>query len=741
MKFQYEIVSKLGGSEQVGLRLKCVSQLQAEELHRALRERFKVTKLMPSLHGEYTHFTYVTATEEELQQGWASIETSYAVNNAKVVADYSKQEAKAIQTFKSWQAQFRSIIKQLSEDIPSPISTVQGINPNRIEQQIRIGQVTEAEEQLLQQLAEGDGNTLRSLITLYARTDKTEQLVDLFSIKRDEILALPVSGRLVEQLVHAHIQRSQQENLPELLQSAQQIAQEFLPELERIRQADGVRRLLHQAMNPQETIEPVTDGTLGEQLAQLVEIAPVERIPKLEVLQAKHPQSVPVLLNLAASYRAVGDANKALDLYQSIPAKTTEEQEEIQVRQIELLLSNNRFKEVINLLSDSVTELPPCLSGLRGAALYWMGQKSQARPFLEKAWQSGERQVEMLLPLARLWATEGNPENAAEVYLILIDVAPETLLLEDRAHIATLASLRGFGDISSEQEVIYYEQCIETAGSQLVSLLNAEDILKVRLDLWKHLNQTDKLLIAYGDWLDWLASQGQMDKLEVELTELRILTGTQQISRKQHFELLEGLEPYIDTLPRLRQNLSNEYQGLAINEIDNAIRQGRSEEAFFQDLKRALYYLSSEVVSQLVEYQQQSLSEAAKLGIQTSPGDEIPDSPLDLSALRLALVGGHTATRREVVRELTETYNMKDITEIAPSSESHISRNSIQSKISNCDLVAVITGYMGHDLSQIVSDLDKSGALTGQVILLPCRGKSGVVRTILSGIRALDFIS
>ncbi len=53
---------------------------------------------------------------------------------------------------------------------------------------------------------------------------------------------------------------------------------------------------------------------------------------------------------------------------------------------------------------------------------------------------------------------------------------------------------------------------------------------------------------------------------------------------------------------------------------------------------------------------------------------------------------------------------MKDITEIAPSGESHISRNSVQSKISNCDLIAVITGYMGHDLSQIVSDLDKHSA-------------------------------
>ncbi len=47
-------------------------------------------------------------------------------------------------------------------------------------------------------------------------------------------------------------------------------------------------------------------------------------------------------------------------------------------------------------------------------------------------------------------------------------------------------------------------------------------------------------------------------------------------------------------------------------------------------------------------------------------------------------------------------------------------------------MVAVITGYMGHDLSRIVSDLKKDGTLTGDVFFLACRGKSGVVRSILN---------
>lgn len=37
---------------------------------------------------------------------------------------------------------------------------------------------------------------------------------------------------------------------------------------------------------------------------------------------------------------------------------------------------------------------------------------------------------------------------------------------------------------------------------------------------------------------------------------------------------------------------------------------------------------------------------------------------------------------------------------------------------------------MGHDLSQIVSELKKDGILTGDILFLTCRGKSGVVRAI-----------
>ena len=92
----------------------------------------------------------------------------------------------------------------------------------------------------------------------------------------------------------------------------------------------------------------------------------------------------------------------------------------------------------------------------------------------------------------------------------------------------------------------------------------------------------------------------------------------------------------------------------------------------------------------------------------------------------------HNSAADEIrVCELKECYSLEDSVEVAPSNEAYVDRSSVRTKISECKLIAVITGYMGHDLSKIVFDLKKDDALVGEVVLLPCRGKSGVVREII----------
>lgn len=728
MSFQYEINPKLGSVDQVGLRLRCNGQTQADEIYRGLRQvGFKVTRLMSSSHEDYTHFVYVTATEDNVSSAILQIKANTIVlNDAKSV----KKESN-VKDFKSWQSLFRKAIKQLNNDYQNPVSSVQEINQNLLEQKISAGRITEVEDHLLRQVDVNDSNALRTLIALYAKTEQHEQLVELCKAKYKTILALPVSGRLVEQLVTAHLQYYQQTKEQELLVSVQVLAQEFFPELERLRQANGVRKLLNLSLVTQEPLPTIEGATLNEQLTQLLEIEPGERISQLEKLKDKYPKAINVLLALADSYVSIDNTEYALHIYQSITEKT----EELQQRHAELLLNIQRFQEVIELLPSVISELSSALAGLRGAALYNLGQKMQASEFLDKAWQGGERRVQILLPLAKLWATVGDPVKAGEVYQILLETANEQLTLSDRALIARVANLDGFGDISDEDKVSYYELCVNLAGVRLRDLPEAEEILKDRLDLWKQVQNTSGMLNAYADWLDWLANVGKWEDLNKELGILRKFAIEQKISSLQYFELLEGLEAYINVQPNLRQGLANDYFGLAIAEIDNALRQEEAEAYFFQDLKRALFYLNSDLANELVEYRQQRRAEATKLEVQVASDENTASKTQNLATIRLALVGGHQTTRREVIRELCENYGLQNYIEVAPSSEAYISRSNVQAQISNCNLIAVITGYMGHDLSQIVSDLKKDGTLTGDVFFLACRGKSGVIRAILNRVQ------
>ena len=109
---------------------------------------------------------------------------------------------------------------------------------------------------------------------------------------------------------------------------------------------------------------------------------------------------------------------------------------------------------------------------------------------------------------------------------------------------------------------------------------------------------------------------------------------------------------------------------------------------------------------------------------------------LDLSELRLALVGGHPTTRRGVIQELQNHYGLKHFVEIPRMNEANTTRNRVKSKIYRCNLVVLITGYMSHRLTEIVFSLKDAGALAGEVLQLNCKGKSGVLRGILDHVES-----
>ena len=110
----------------------------------------------------------------------------------------------------------------------------------------------------------------------------------------------------------------------------------------------------------------------------------------------------------------------------------------------------------------------------------------------------------------------------------------------------------------------------------------------------------------------------------------------------------------------------------------------------------------------------------------------------DLAEVNLGIVGGHEATRREVIEELTVEYGLRRWVEVPPTWESSLTKAVLKAKLERCDLIVIITGYMNHSLTHAVFGLKASGALAGEVVMLNFRGKSGVVREVLRHVALLE---
>lgn len=103
---------------------------------------------------------------------------------------------------------------------------------------------------------------------------------------------------------------------------------------------------------------------------------------------------------------------------------------------------------------------------------------------------------------------------------------------------------------------------------------------------------------------------------------------------------------------------------------------------------------------------------------------------IDLSSISIALVGGGELTRRNVIERLSRSYNLREIKEVPPLSERHTDTNSVEEIIRNCHTIVIVTKYIGHDLTNIISNLKVRGRLQGEIIYLNTRGVSGISRDI-----------
>lgn len=174
-----------------------------------------------------------------------------------------------------------------------------------------------------------------------------------------------------------------------------------------------------------------------------------------------------------------------------------------------------------------------------------------------------------------------------------------------------------------------------------------------------------------------------------------------------------------------KQHLANlEIRGLA------ALKQAAEEAR--DDLQLQVWELEQqieELLSFIASAYHPQPSKMLEVKAQTVPE---PPSDVDLSSVNLGLVGGHPATRRGVIKELSNEHGLRYWVVIPPLREARIRKSKLKKKLHRCSLIVIIADYMSHPLTHAVFGLQASGAITGEVTLLNCHGKTGVVREVLN---------
>lgn len=251
----------------------------------------------------------------------------------------------------------------------------------------------------------------------------------------------------------------------------------------------------------------------------------------------------------------------------------------------------------------------------------------------------------------------------------------------------------------------------------------------------------------------------ETERLKQSLRELRQeQEQRQERERSIQAQLQEQLTQKAEQCARLEQDITlssaaNEKLQTDLLEIEELVQQtwdenmtlGRENQSLQQDHTSQDAYFRV-VVGQLEAFEQRLRTKSSEAWqdfrdiwkslnlhetlFPIAPLETATIDDLDLSALHLALVGGHDSTRRGVI-ELLSSHGLKHVVEVQPASQSRISQSRVKAKIQHCDLVVVISGYMSHKMTDILNNLDQQDALAGKRLYPKCRGSTGVAREIL----------
>lgn len=265
---------------------------------------------------------------------------------------------------------------------------------------------------------------------------------------------------------------------------------------------------------------------------------------------------------------------------------------------------------------------------------------------------------------------------------------------------------------STSQEVALSQVVQQELSPVLTKLTQLEGELSSLTPLTHLATENSHTLEHLSAQLDAVQTQIPPESSLVAKEELITELQQQLQLRQQDLQYLEG-----EILPE-NERLTQEIKQL------HSVQSGLEKE---KDNFQLQTWELQQQVQELLKFRENS-APVAHPASQTS----IDSTTNRLSHLNLAIVGGHANVRQAVIHTLSQDYGLKNYVEIPPLSEQNTNRKRVKDKIGNCDLIVVITQYLSHRLTTIISSLQKAQALDGEVLMLNCRGKSGIIREILA---------
>ena len=243
------------------------------------------------------------------------------------------------------------------------------------------------------------------------------------------------------------------------------------------------------------------------------------------------------------------------------------------------------------------------------------------------------------------------------------------------------------------------------------------------------LSDYDLLFSAATKWSIYYAENNLFSETANILNSLNrlfpdtVLSNTNNLEK--YFDVYESLLSYIHRSEMLENIMIAKYIDFGYRAIDNFYFRNQSLSEIIKSIRLFLLEYSPSNERELAAYQQEH-EERRKSVTNDEKPSEILLAP---HHCRIGLAGGDPGVRKGIIEYFSDFGNFEFV-EVPPSNEASIQTNYLRDRLQGCDLIVLITTYMGHDLYRNIKSLCKTGRLQSDILIPNFRGSSGISREI-----------